>query len=86
VGFLDLAALRSVPVEQLPVVPATAVLVRPPVGWVVQAAAEDDASAVVAALAGHVEGEGVKEAVLVRDALGQLTGTVSLADIEAALR
>ena len=86
VGFLDLAALSAVPVDQLPVVPATAVLVRPPSGWVVQADPGDDASLVVSALAGHVEGENVKEAVLVCDSLGQLIGTVSLADVEAALR
>jgi len=86
VGFLDLAALRSVPADQLAVVPATAVLVRPPMGWIVQAEPADDASVVVSALAGHVEGEGVKEAVLVRDGQGRVTGTVSLADVEAALR
>ena len=86
VGFLDLAALSAVPVDQLPVVPATAVLVRPPSGWGVQADPGDDASLVVSALAGHVEGENVKEAVLVCDSLGQLIGTVSLADVEAALR
>ena len=86
VGFLDLAALSAVPVDQLPVVPATAVLVRPPSGWVVQADPGDDASLVVSSLAGHVEGENVKEAVLVCDSLGQLIGTVSLADVEAALR
>ncbi len=85
VGFLDLAALRSVPADQLAVVPATAVLVRPPMGWIVQAEPADDASVVVSALAGHVEGEGVKEAVLVRDGQGRVTGTVSLADVEAAL-
>lgn len=85
VGFLDLSGLAAVPVEQLATVPATAVLVRPPTGWVVLAEPGDDASAVVIALAGHVEGEIVKDVVLVRDAAGRLLGTVSLADVEAAL-
>lgn len=85
VGFLDLSGLAAVPVEQLATVPATAVLVRPPTGWVVLAEPGDDASAVVIALAGHVEGEIVKDVVLVRDAAGRLQGTVSLADVEAAL-
>ena len=84
-GFLDLSGLAAVPVEQLATVPATAVLVRPPTGWVVLAEPGDDASAVVIALAGHVEGEIVKDVVLVRDAAGRLQGTVSLADVEAAL-
>ncbi len=85
VGFLDLGALAAVPEAQLPTVPATSVLVRPPVGWVVQAEEGDDASAVVAALAGHTAGESVKAAVLVCDGTGRAIGTVSLTDIEAAL-
>ncbi len=85
VGFLDLAALQSVPVDRLAEVPATAVLVRPPAGWIVAADMTDDAAAVVAALAGHHEGENVKGEVLVVDLTGRPAGSVSMTDLEAAL-
>lgn len=86
VGWVDVPALASVPADQVEGVPVTAVLQRPPTGWMVRATPQDDLTGVVSALAGHVEGESVKDAVLVLDQAGQLVGAVSMADVEGALR
>ncbi len=85
VGFLDVDALASVPPEHLDQVPATSVLLRAERGWVVTASPQDDITGVVEALAGHHDGESVKQAVLVVDPAGALLGTVTLDAVEAAL-
>ena len=86
VGWVDLVALAQVPEPRLPEVPVAALLVRPVPGWVVTAEPGDDATFVVSALAGHAEGETVKDAVLVRSRAGAVLGSVSFDDVEAALR
>lgn len=85
-GLVDTAALGTVPQEQLGRVPALAFLVRPSPGWVVSASAESDLTSVVESLAGHREGELVKQLVLVRDPAGRYLGTVSLLDVDRALQ
>jgi hypothetical protein len=84
-GFVDGAALGAIPQDQLALVPAIAHLQRPSPGWVVTAQACDDLTGVVESLAGHRDGESVKEVVLVRDLSGRFAGTVSLADVDTAL-
>lgn len=86
VGWVDVPALAAIPPDRLESVPVTAVLQRPPAGWTVRATPSDDITGVVSALAGHVEGESVKDAVLVLDQAGQIVGTVSMADVEGALK
>lgn len=85
VGWLDLTAAAGIPAEQLPQVAAASLLVRPPAGWLVVAEPDEDATAVVSALAGHADGESVKEVVLVRGRDGRILGSVSLDDVESAL-
>lgn len=85
-GFLDLQAVASVPAEQRPQVPVTSFLLAPSPGWVVVGLPDGDITPIVQALAGHLEGEQVKHAVLVVDPAGRAVGTVSLDDVEHALQ
>lgn len=85
-GFLDGAALATVPEDRLAQVPAMSFLLRPTPGWVVVAEPDADLTTVVESLAGHREGESVKQVVLVRDPAGRFLGTVSLGDVDAVLQ
>ena len=85
-GFLDGAALATVPEDRLAQVPAMSFLLRPTPGWVVVAEPGADLTSVVESLAGHREGESVKQVVLVRDPAGRFLGTVSLGDVDAVLQ
>lgn len=85
-GFLDHDALGAVPQDRLGQVPAMSFLIRPQPGWVVVADPDSDLTSVVESLAGNREGESVKQVVLVCHPGGRFAGTVSLADVDAALR
>ncbi|PID97128.1 MAG: peptidase M50 [Actinomycetales bacterium] len=86
IGFLDRTALGSVPEHEIARVPAVSFLLRPLPGWVVTAEPTDDISVVASSLAGHVEGQTRKDAVLIRGSDGRLVGTVSLVDVNQALQ
>lgn len=88
VGLVDLAAARSVDVESVARgLPTSAVTALQPDGWVVAADPRGDVSSVVDAVAGASgSGSAVPAVVLVLDQQGRPLGSVSLDDLDTALR
>ncbi len=86
-GLVDVATLLGVDPMRRDRVPVAAVLARQPEGWVVVAELGDDVSGVVAALVGRPQLERQADSpgvVLVIDRVGQVLGTVSVADLNTA--
>ena len=85
-GFVDVDALREVDPGRRGDVPVAAVLARQPDGWVVVADPGADVSGVISAIVARQQAGGGDSlrVVLVVDPAGQLLGTVSVADLNAA--
>ncbi len=85
-GFVDVDALREVDPGRREDVPVAAVLARQPDGWVVVADPGADVSGVISAIVARQQAGGGDSlrVVLVVDPAGQLLGTVSVADLNAA--
>ncbi len=84
-GFVDPAALGSVPPGRRDEVPALSLLRRPPDGWVVSAGPGDDAFRVARAFTDLDAAGAAGHPVLVVDDAGRLLGAVDVEDLGAAL-
>jgi Zn-dependent protease len=86
VGFVDVETLRAVDPSRRYDVPVTAAIARQPDGWVVVADPGADVSGVISAIVARQQAGGGDSlrVVLVVSAGGQLLGTVSVADLNAA--
>lgn len=85
-GFVDVATLRGVDPSRRGDVPVSAAVARQPDGWVVVADPGADVSGVISAIVTRQQAGGGDSlrVVLVVSTAGQLLGTVSVADLNAA--
>ena len=80
IGLLDDEALRAIPEQSRPGVAVSSVMIRQPVGWVVEATPDQS----IATIVGAMQRLGIG-AVPVRGPDGRITGIVLAGDLEAAL-